>query len=183
MAQAGKVFRVPAPEIETLIERFLRDRCRHNQGDLRTVVAAKVARITVHLDSISVELAVPDGTEANQPNQTRQIVSLPWSKRPVRSTKELAYGSSASGEGLLPAQAALAAIGKARRWVDALMAGETLADIAREEGKGERFIRMLIPLAFTSPAIGAEDCRRQCGLWLCHKADVRGTLDLAVILR
>ena len=50
-------------------------------------------------------------------------------------------------------QAVLAAIGRARRWVDEIMAGGTVAEIARREGKGERQIRLLMPLAFTPPDI------------------------------
>jgi site-specific DNA recombinase len=45
----------------------------------------------------------------------------------------------------------LGAIGRARRWVDEIMAGGTIAGIASREGKGERQIRLLVPLAFVSP--------------------------------
>jgi len=32
------------------------------------------------------------------------------------------------------------------------MAGDTVAEIARREGRGERQLRLLMPLAFTPPA-------------------------------
>ena len=45
--KAGQVFRVPAPDIEAQIERFLRERCRHHQGDLRALVThSTLARAT-----------------------------------------------------------------------------------------------------------------------------------------
>jgi DNA-binding CsgD family transcriptional regulator len=45
----------------------------------------------------------------------------------------------------------LAAIAKARQCVNELVEGASLEQIAKREGKGERQIRSLIPLAFASP--------------------------------
>ena len=49
----------------------------------------------------------------------------------------------------------LTAIGKARLWIDDLMEGRvgSIDAIAEREGKGERHIRLLMPLAFVSPRI------------------------------
>ncbi len=47
--------------------------------------------------------------------------------------------------------AALAAIGKARLWLKEILAGSSIAEIAKREGKGERQIRLLVPLAFVPP--------------------------------
>jgi site-specific DNA recombinase len=49
----------------------------------------------------------------------------------------------------------LTAIAKARRWVDDLVGGRaaSFAEIAKREGKVERHIRLLAPLAFISPRI------------------------------
>ena len=49
------------------------------------------------------------------------------------------------------AGAVIAAIARARQWVDQLIAGDNLAEIARRERKGERQIRLLTPLAFVPP--------------------------------
>ncbi|KAB7741754.1 hypothetical protein F2P47_04955 [Parvibaculum sedimenti] len=48
--------------------------------------------------------------------------------------------------------ALLAAIAKARSWIDDIVAGriDSLDEIARREGKVERHIRLLAPLAFVS---------------------------------
>ena len=53
--------------------------------------------------------------------------------------------------------ALLIAIAKARQWVDDLAHGRAtdFAAIARREGKAERHIRLLVPLAFVSPRIVA----------------------------
>jgi hypothetical protein len=47
----------------------------------------------------------------------------------------------------------LLAVAKARVWIDELASGriQTFAEIARSEGKVERHIRLLTPLAFFSP--------------------------------
>lgn len=150
-AQAGQVFRVPAPDVEAVIERFLRDRCRGGQGDIRALVEFQIARITVLPDSISVELASPDGVEGSKAALAGQIVSLPWSKKHFHATKGIDHEPSVPGGDLVAVRATPTAIGTARRWVGELMTGRPLAEIAREEGKGERYIRMLIPLAFVSP--------------------------------
>jgi site-specific DNA recombinase len=156
-ADAGQVFRVPAPDIEALVEQFIRDRCRVTEGSLRTLVGAQIARVTVQPDSISVELAGPDGAEPDQPGQSRQVVSLPWSKKPFRAIKGVVSVPSAPTSAVeadpKAKEAILTAIGKARRWVSELTAGSSLAEIARQEGKGERQIRMLVPLAFVPPAL------------------------------
>jgi hypothetical protein len=51
--------------------------------------------------------------------------------------------------------ALLIAIAKARGWMDDLVAGRVASfeDIAQREGKVERHVRLLAPLAFVSPKI------------------------------
>ena len=153
-ADAGQVFRVPAPDIEAQIEAFVRVRAPDPHGDVRAMIGAQVGRITIQADSISVELATPISSADSRDGQTRQIVSLPWSKKPFRSVK----GTIASPTAILETtpgarESVLGTIGRARRWVDKLVAGSSVADIAKEEGKGERQIRHLIPLAFVPPDV------------------------------
>jgi hypothetical protein len=52
-------------------------------------------------------------------------------------------------------EALLIAIAKARRWIDDVASGRaaSFAAIARREGRVERHIRLLAPLAFLSPRI------------------------------
>ena len=51
--------------------------------------------------------------------------------------------------------AILAAVAKARSWIDAIASGrvQSFAEIAEHEGKVERHIRLLTPLAFIPPRI------------------------------
>jgi hypothetical protein len=61
--------------------------------------------------------------------------------------------AAAALTGLPPAL--LGAIAKARRWINDLRQGRiaSFEDIAKQEGQGERHIRLLAPLAFISPRI------------------------------
>ena len=149
---AGQVFRVPAPEIEAQIEQFVRLRAPDPNGDLWAMIGSQIARIAIQTDSISVELAGPETAAGAPPVESGQMVSLPWSRKPFRATKGAISGSADCPDTPASGQAILAAIGWARRWVDEIMAGGTIAEIARREGKGERQVRLLMPLAFTPPA-------------------------------
>ena len=172
-ATGGQVVRVPAPELEALIEGFVRDRWRGQQGEIRVLIQTQIAKITVQPDSISVEMASALATPAGEPARPAQTVSLPWAKKSFRALKGLTEleppppateGLWSTGrpslakvaerqvqEDLKAREALLSAISKARRWVGELATGTALSDIAKQEGKTERQIRLLIPLAFTPP--------------------------------
>jgi site-specific DNA recombinase len=53
--------------------------------------------------------------------------------------------------------ALLAAVVKARAWIEGIRLGRiaSFAEIAKRESQGERYIRLLAPLAFVSPRIVA----------------------------
>jgi hypothetical protein len=161
--KAGEVFRVPAPDVEVLIERLIRDRCPGNRDSLGALVEAQIARITILHACIEVafrddgmapagrsaECVNPDG-ESLPPS--RPVIRLPWSKKPFRADKGVASEPSLSLEDSDKVkESVLRAIAKSRCWVDRLVAGETLANIAKEEGSGERQIRQLMSLAFVAP--------------------------------
>ena len=81
-----------------------------------------------------------------------QIIRLPWSKKPFRANKGVASEPSPALEDQTKAKdQLLTAIGMARRWVGQLLTGETLAAIAKKEGRSERQIRLLLSLAFLPP--------------------------------
>jgi len=175
-AETGQVCRAPAPDIEALIERFLRDRGRDQHTDIRALVDAQIARITIEVASISVELAGPGGSPQSSP---AQIVSLPWLKKPFRVAKGVVTEPATPA---IPAdfdfkgrEAVLAAINRARRWVDQLMAGAGLPEIATQEGKSPRHIRLLTSLAFVSPRLISEITN---GEKPCTATDLAGHVPL-----
>ena len=74
------------------------------------------------------------------PAAARGIIHVPAHNTPMRPSRR---------------EALLIAIAKARGWVDELVNGRvgSFAMLARREGKAERHIRLLLPLAFVSPRI------------------------------
>ncbi len=159
--KGGAVLRVSASEIEAHIERFVRQRYPAASESLRGLVEANIARITVQPTHIEVRLASPP---AGDSVTTEHLAKLPWAKKLFPAPKGVASEPSTALENTnRSADALLRAIGKARRWVKRLTAGESLQTIADEEGKGERQIRLLMPLAFVPPRTVREivDGRRQ----------------------
>ena len=76
------------------------------------------------------------------PAAVKGIVHVPAHNTPIKPSRR---------------ETLLTAIGKAQQWVDGLAQGRTttFAQIARLEGKVERHVRLLAPLAFLSPRIVA----------------------------
>jgi site-specific DNA recombinase len=155
--EAGEVFRVPAPEIEALIGRFLRDHYRDQQTDLRSLIEAQITKISIEAGSISVELGGATDSPSSLPTQ---IVSLPWTKRPFRVPKGVVAEPTAPTISpdfdFKARESVLAAIKRAKRWVDQLIAGTSLPEIASQEGMSPRHIRLLTSLAFVSPHLMSE---------------------------
>lgn len=83
------------------------------------------------------------------------VVSEPWDALTFVSVKGILHLPTTKAV-LKPEtrDAILLAIAKARCWIDDLASGrvELFAAIAEREGKVERHVRLLAPLAFTPPA-------------------------------
>jgi DNA invertase Pin-like site-specific DNA recombinase len=154
--EAGVVARVPAPDVEALVGGLVAEQVGA-QGTVprRQDLEARVYKVTVQADALEVVLRSGQAPETQDPNsaQHHEIINLPWTRKPLVATKGVALAPS--GPALTDPKArdaALAAIGKARFWVDELLAGGSFTQIAKREGKGERQVRLLLPLAFSPPA-------------------------------
>jgi hypothetical protein len=81
-------------------------------------------------------------------------ISLPWSRPAFLSVKGVLHQPDVK-PALKPESrdAILLAIAKARCWIEDLASSrvQSFAEIAKREGKVERYIRLLTPLAFTPP--------------------------------
>ena len=114
----------------------------------RDLIKSYVSRVTIRATKIEIKPRADD--------TPRDTISLPWSSKPFIALKGIASGPSSVRSQTDHARnrgALLAAIARARVWVGELMDGQTLNEIARREGKGERQIRLLAPLAFMSPRV------------------------------
>ena len=173
----GSFQRIPAPEVEELVLAALRKRFREPQGiqvssdDDRDLVEHYLERVVVGTHEITLRLrriAAQDAPELDPCNATENEVG---SERPIAGVGTIAIPwtgpapPAVKGVLHLPAHntltkpgrrdVILVAIAKARKWMDDLVHGraESLAVSARHEGKAERHIRLLAPLAFLSPRI------------------------------
>ena len=166
-AEAGRVGRVSAPDIEGQVEEFLRRRFAGAPGQglaALALVETHLERATVLYDAIQLALTDSQGI----PTET---VRLDWQRKPLTAEK----GATAELSPL-PAfpqdpkarDALLAAIGKARRWMNEVSDGGSFSAIAQREGKSGRQIRLLAPLAFLPPAT--------------VKAVIEGTVELATVM-
>jgi site-specific DNA recombinase len=165
----GSIGRVPAGEIEALVLAALRNHLNANgaaeQPDNdRELLERHLERVT--LTSNHLELRLRQCVEAAQaehgPNNSagRSIanvttITVPWTS-PVPAMKGIIH-VPAHNTPITPSRrdALLMAIAKARKWTDELAQGRlgSFAVLARREGKLERHMRLLLPLAFLSPRI------------------------------
>jgi site-specific DNA recombinase len=168
----GLVSRVPAAEIEALVVAALRNHLNARRGgeglpdNDRDLLERHLERVTLtanHLELRLRELVEPtqardpanDGS-SGPPIANVTTITVPWSSPVAAAVKGIIH---------VPAhntpikagrrEALLIAIVKARQWIDDLAHGRAagFAVIARREGKAERHIRQLAPLAFVSPRI------------------------------
>ena len=167
---SGLISRVPAAEIEALVVTALYkhlnacgagERLSDNDRDLLERHLERVTLTPNHLELRLRQIIEPaqahgpanDGSSGS-PIANVTTITVPWSSPVPAAVKGLIH---------VPAhntpikagrrEALLIAIAKARQWIDDLASAASFAVIARREGKAERHIRLLAPLAFVSPRI------------------------------
>jgi hypothetical protein len=167
---AGRVTRVPALQLEKLVVEAVRANAQPNAEPKsglshRAVIDRHVTRIIVRPDSIDIELGEP--TLAPEPLPTNAhatadvpsptcttVISLPWTAQAFPSVKGVLHQPEARPTLKKETRdAILLAITKARSWIDDIASGrvQSFAEIAAREGKVERHVRLLTPLAFIPP--------------------------------
>jgi site-specific DNA recombinase len=173
---AGSVGRVPAAEIEALVLTALRHHLQASGAELqptadsdRELIERHVERITLTPKHIKLQMRAssdaPDAVTVTAEAGHNAIedlrvapITIPWAGLLPAAVKGIVH-VPAHNTPIKPSrrESLLTAIGKARQWVDDVAQGRTttFAQIARREGKVERHVRLLAPLAFLSPRIVA----------------------------
>lgn len=172
--EAGSVPRVPAPEIENVVLKALRDGFSADEGrepptlaDERNRIERQLDRVVVQAGMIEIHLARSSdrGQSAYENGNLegatppRTVFTVPWSGAVFGEVKGILHTPSPSPRlSTETRDALLSAIAKARIWIDELVEAplSSLAEIAKREGKVERHIRLLAPLAFVSPRLISE---------------------------
>ena len=169
--EAGSVVRVPASDVEALVIGALRD--VHDQANKdrdhisvedRDLVERHVDRIIVRSQAIEIRThnanstGESDGAKKRSARRNRPpaIISVPWSAIAAHAVKGILHSPSPN-RAMSPESrdALLAAIAKARGWIDDIIEGRatSFAKIAKQEGIVERHVRFLAPLAFVTPRV------------------------------
>ena len=151
--KAGEVTRVAAPDVERLVSELVAGRAGVKPVD-RAVLEAYIVRVTLLASAVQVALRAPPepGMHGAGRDECPETVSLPWSPKPFVAEKGI-FSPGVAPAGNKSTDTLLTAIAKARFWVDEIMSGASIIDIANREGKGSRQIRLLMPLAFVSPDV------------------------------
>jgi DNA invertase Pin-like site-specific DNA recombinase len=174
-AAAGSVPRVPAAEIERMVVDGVRAKLLMEDGDKaeapktdRDLIERRVQRVVIKAQEIEIHFAAEKSAEVsgdgfdphNPPDETvpPPVLRLGWMGISGAAVKGIVHSPSARAT-MNPTtrEELLSAIAKARAWIDELVDGRaaSFAEIAAREGKVERHIRFLAPLAFVSPRIVA----------------------------
>src|SRR5258708_299375 len=178
--EAGGVARVPAAQVEATVVEAVRQSLRknaptegHSDVSDREAIDRFVERIVISPKSIEIHLREPRAVEATETNRSSAaphardsdedtaiapapVITVPWNAPAFVSVKGVLH--QPSGKAMLKPEtrdAILLAIVKARTWIDDLVSGrvQSFAEIAQHEGKLERNVRLLAPLAFTPPGM------------------------------
>jgi hypothetical protein len=152
----------------------------------RDLIECHVDRVIVRPQAVEVRLISAGSTELSGGEQLTPCelttLTLPWAAPTFVAVKGIVHEPAAKPT-INPEtrDALLAAIAKARRWIEDLRLGRvaTLAEIADREDLGERHVRLLVPLAFVSPAVVAA-IRRGHRANRSHRHRARATTALLV---
>ena len=174
--EAGSVPRVPAPEVEGVVLKALREHFEDGEDceqstivDDRDWIERRLHRIVVQAAALEIHLAgfnehsagISTGRSSKPEagDVLPSIITVPWSAATFAEVKGIVRSPSPRpAMSLETREVLLGAIAKARRWIEDLVAGRlgSFSEIAMREGKVERHIRLLAPLAFVSPRIVSE---------------------------
>jgi hypothetical protein len=148
-AEAGSMSRIPAPDVEAIVARVLREHAERTKltGEPRDaeLVQELLERVTVRNGTIDVLI-----------NGSEGALQVPWSPAPHARKRAVILAEGQDKARPIRAEARarlLEGIAKARHWLDELVTGSVMSteQIAKREGVSERSVRMTLNLAFLAP--------------------------------
>jgi site-specific DNA recombinase len=158
--EAGTLSRVSASDIEATVLKAARDHSEeresgHDHLTDQDLVAHLIERVILKPQAVEIRFATREQAEGPG-EQPAIVVAVPWTPTGMAAVKGLLHTPAAKTPmTAMERDVLLTAIAKARAWIEDLTEGRvsSFADIAKREGKVERHIRLLAPLAFVSPSI------------------------------
>ena len=147
-SEAGTIARVSAPEIEAVVVDALRAAYPDDAAlEDRALIEAQIERIVLRAGSIVMH---PTSDPASP-------IEIAWSPPPPRGRREIlaSRGSEGHDRGI-KAEARtvlLRSIALGRRWLDEVLGGATIDEIADRERCTKRHVADTLPLAFLAPGL------------------------------
>jgi site-specific DNA recombinase len=159
--RGGSVRRVPAAEVEALVECAVREHLGDpTESEGRDLVRNHVARVEVQADQLAVELKA-EKAPSDPPNAVdndRFVLRVPWKKTPMKRRRDIIVPASVSPHDRRPIRAEtratlVASIARGRRWLAEIVAGTatSVEQIAARDKCSIRQVNMTISLAFLAP--------------------------------
>jgi len=159
-AHAGSTPRVPAVEIERLVQQALG--ASDHPGSPEEALRQQVERVVVHADRVEIVRATTEGSmvaEAPASIADRTVVVV---ARLAHRNRARILDDGAAG----PNPAVVRALCRAHEWRDWLERGEVVSyrAIASKAGVTSGYVQLVLPLAFLAPALTRELLDGQRGL-------------------
>jgi site-specific DNA recombinase len=154
----GGIRRVPAPEVEALVTKSVRDHLGPSVDvDDKALVQNHVTRVDLRPDRLVIELAETKGEKAKRRFSARRL-EVPWLKTSGTRRREILLPETPSSPRARPIRSEnrallIASIAKGRRWLNELMTEQaiTVEAIAQRERCSVRKVNMTISLSFLAP--------------------------------
>jgi site-specific DNA recombinase len=150
---AGSVPRVSAPEVEALVcEAVRREVSAAEELSDKDFITHYVSKVSIRGDRIEVGCERAPDEEEFDSRSKLTIAFTPTMALQKGITRQPAENGQIDA---VAREKLLKAIRRAGKWVEAVRSGEaeSFADIAAQEGLGERHVPWLAPLAFLSPRV------------------------------
>jgi hypothetical protein len=155
--EAGSVDRVPASEVEAVvIDAVTKHLAVSSPAESRDLIAARVARVTVHPNRLLIEL-VASGAQHDAETSRGETIEVPWTKPPTKRRREILLPADCvDGDRHRPIRAdarsrLVAALAQGRQWLAALNEGAKTEEIAACARCSVRKVNMTVSLAFLAP--------------------------------
>jgi site-specific DNA recombinase len=160
--RVGSVRRVPAAEVEALVECAVREHLGDPTEEDRDLIRNHVVRVEVQADQLAVELKA-EKAPSDPPNAVdndRLVLRVPWKKAPMKRRRDIIVPACLSPHDRRPIRAEtratlVASIARGRRWLDEIVAGTvtSVEQIAARDKCSLRQVNMTISLAFLAPGL------------------------------
>jgi hypothetical protein len=159
--KAGRISRVSAEEIESLVVNSVRDHLKSaNDIDAKTLIETTVARVDLRPDRLIIGLSKTEPNGHRRGDRPSKHLEIPWKKVAQTRRREILLPEGAEEAPPRPIRSEtrallLASIARGRRWLNELISNPaiTVETIAAREHCSPRKVNMTISLAFLAPSL------------------------------